>query len=43
MIYRFNIAKKNIEKKNINKKYKKELNNYFEELEQKNLINFKKK
>ena len=43
MIYRFNIAKKNTEKKNINKKYKQELNNYFEELEQKNLINFKKK
>ena len=43
MIYRFNIAKKTNDKKNINKKYKEELNNYFEELEQKNLINFKKK
>ena len=43
MIYRFNIAKKNNEKKIINKKFKKELNSYFEDLDQKNLINFKKK
>ena len=42
-IFHLSIAKKSKDKKNINEKYKQRLNEYTEELENKNNIYFKKK